>query len=127
MAIVLLLVFSGPVHAQIRMEPAPPPKKVTSEEEKARQQTRWMNKNLDLQLEQYMKVNSINLTYAYRLDSLDRVAGNKHANVEYKAKMKETKEAELKNVLTADQYKQYQEHKEKPAVVKKSPFAAGSY
>ena len=120
MAIVLLFAVSLQVSAQIRMEPPPPPKKVTTEEEKARQQSRWMNKNLDLELEQYMKVNNINLTYARRLDSLNKLPGKGRGD--YAVKMKTTKEAELKAVLTPDQYKIYIEHREKPTTQKKSPF-----
>ena len=122
-AILFMLTVSLQSFAQIRMEPPPPPKKITSEEEKARQQTRWMNKNLDLELEQYMKVNNINLTYAKKIDSLEKHA-DKRAKGDYMAKLKASKEADLRQILTPEQYKMYIAHKEKPTTQKKSPFAS---
>jgi len=117
----------GSAFSQIRGEPDPAPvaHKPTTEEEKAREQTRWMHKNLDLELDQFMQVNNINLTYARKLDSLEKLTDKKIRN-DYRQQLKAQKEQEIKTVLTPDQYKQYVAHKEKQVTLKKSPFA-GTY
>ncbi|MBC7553073.1 MAG: hypothetical protein H7257_03745 [Taibaiella sp.] len=122
--LVLLLCLTLPVVAQVRNESAPP-KHVSMEEENARAQTRWMYKNLSLEAEQYEQVNEINLTYAYKFDSIEKLK-SKAAKTSAKNRIKQTKEARIKAVLTPDQYLQYVAHKEKQASQKKSPFS-GSY
>ncbi len=120
----LLFMTLATSYAQVRTEPKPP-KRTSIEEEKAREQTRWMYKNLTLGTDQYDKVNEINLTYAFQCDSLDRVK-SKGAREEGRNKIKQNKEAQIKAVLTPDQFKQYVAHKEKQVSQKKSPFS-GSY
>ena len=117
----------GSAYSQIRGEPDPVnvTHKPTTEEEKAREQTRWMHRNLELELEQFMQVNNINLTYAHKLDSLDKLADRKLKS-EYRQQLKAKKDQEIKMVLTPEQYKQYIAHKEKQVTLKKSPFA-GTY
>jgi hypothetical protein len=119
-----MLLCIAPVFSQIRVEPKPP-KKASVEEEKAREQTRWMYKNLTLEAEQYEKINEINLTYAFQSDSLDNVR-SKAARNDGKAKIKLVKEEQIKSVLTPEQYKLYVAHKEKQTSQKKSPFS-GTY
>ncbi len=120
----VMLLSNSTVLAQIRVEPKPA-KKASVEEEKAREQTRWMYKNLTLEAEQYEKINEINLTYAFQSDSLDNVR-SKAARNDGKAKIKLVKEEQIKAVLTPEQYKLYVAHKEKQTSQKKSPFS-GTY
>ncbi len=123
-AFLLLFITVATSYAQVRTEPKPP-KRTSLEEEKAREQTRWMYKNLTLGSDQYEKVNEINLTYAFQYDSLDAIR-SKAAREDGKLKIKQNKEAQIKAVLTPDQYKQYVVHKEKQVSQKKSPFS-GTY
>lgn len=119
----LLFIFFN-ITAQIRTEPKPP-KKVSLEEERAREQTRWMYRNLSLEPDQYEKVNEVNLTYAFKADSLDKVRDKALRN-DGKAKIKQSKEVQIKTILSPDQYKQYAAHKDKQTAQKKSPFS-GTY
>ncbi len=116
--------FSLPVVAQVRLEPKPPVKR-SVEEEKAREQTRWMYKNLSLETAQYEKINAINLSFAFKSDSLDRIK-NKVVRAEEKTKIKQAKEEQIKKTLTEEQYKQFTAHREKQTSQKKSPFT-GTY
>ncbi len=124
---IMLLSSSLVAVAQVRNEPGE--KKATIrrsvEEEKAREQTRWMYKNLSLETSQYEKINAINLAYAYKSDSLDKVK-DKVAKKDGKLKIKQNKEEEIKKTLTEEQYKQFTAHREKQTFQKKSPFT-GTY
>ena len=122
--ILLLLVTAFTSFSQVRTEPKPP-RRTSIEEEKAREQTRWMYKNLTLDVEQYEKINEINLTYAFQSDSLDGVR-SKPSREDGKRKIKQSKDSQIKSVLNPEQYKQYVAHKEKQTAQKKSPFS-GTY
>ena len=116
--------FAGGIHAQVRVEPKPAPKR-SVENEKAREQTRWMYKNLSLNTEQYEKVNDINLLYAHKCDSIDKISSTALKNG-YKQQLKKEKENQLKLALTEQQFAQYSLHKDKQTSQKKSPFT-GTY
>ena len=120
----LLFLCQVPLSAQIRTEPRTI-KRTSVEEEKAREQTRWMYKNLTLAPDQYDKVNEINLTYAFQADSLDHIK-SKAVREDGKVKIRQTKDTQIKTVLSPEQYKQYVAHKEKQTAQKKSPFS-GTY
>ncbi len=121
---IILLCFTFPAVGQVRIEPKPPVKR-SVEEEKAREQTRWMYKNLSLESDQYEKINNINLSYAFKSDSLDHIK-NKLVRTEGKLKIKQSKEEQIKKTLTEEQYKQFTAHREKQTSQKKSPFT-GTY
>jgi len=91
-------------------------------EEKAKDETRWMTKNLYLSTEQYDKVKSLNLYYTCLMDGIthlnDRVTISKK-----KSEIIKNKEAEFKAVLSQQQYEQYKSRTEKKIVEKKSPFS----
>lgn len=121
----LILTSPGSVIAQIRTEPKAAPVKVSVEVEKAREQTKWMYRNLTLNTDQYEAVNEINLTYAYKFDSIEKLK-SKSAKSDAKLKIRSDKEARIKSVLTPEQFTQFVAHKEKQTSQKKSPFS-GTY
>lgn len=121
----LILMPSGGVIAQIRTEPKVTPVKVSVEVEKAREQTKWMYRNLTLNTDQYEAVNEINLTYAYKFDSIEKLK-SKAAQNDAKVKIRTDKEARIKSVLSPEQFTQFIAHKEKQTSQKKSPFS-GTY
>ncbi len=128
--LIILVLVSGAnvsqsVVAQVRKEPLGKPMRRTVEEEKAREQTRWMFKNLSLDLDQYDKVNAINLQYAAKFDSVDKIK-SPNLKTEATTKLKKSKEEEIKKVLTEQQFKQYIAHRAKQSTQKKSPFT-GTY
>ena len=125
-AICLVLITSFPIFLQAQVAPAPSKvRKSSVEDEKAREQTRWMYKNLSLERDQYEKVNVANLYYAKKLDSLEKLKDKALKNT-YKQKVKQERDAAIKGVLTSEQYKQYLLHKDKQTAPHKSPFT-GTY
>ena len=99
----LLLVFNI-VYAQKKISSTP--------EERANKLTGWMKTNLKLNDDQAKQVETINLRYANKTQELQS------GSISRKEKMKtlkgndKAKDAELKNVLTADQYNTYQAKKD---------------
>lgn len=73
-----------------------------SPEERAEQQTKHMTSQLGLSPEQAAKVKEINLKYAQQ-------QGEHRGDHESMMKMTETKNAELKQVLTEEQYQKHME------------------
>ena len=105
------------------MRKEPPVKvKVSVEEDKAREQTRWMYKNLNLAADQYEKVNEINLTYAFKIDSVEKLKLN-NLKKDARNKLKLAKEARLREVLTPEQYNLFLKHKNIEQKQTKSPFS----
>lgn len=91
-------------------------------EEKAKDETRWMTKNLYLNTEQYDKVKNLNLYYTCLMDGLTHVTDKVQLSKK-KSEIIKNKEAEFKAVLSQEQFEQYKTRKEKVIVEKKSPFS----
>jgi hypothetical protein len=91
-------------------------------EKNVRLEMEWMQESLGLSMEQYDKVNSIVWLYAKKCDSLDHIQNIK---VRKTGKMQcdQKKDADLKAVLKADQYKTYTSIRNKKHTTSKSPFA----
>jgi hypothetical protein len=95
-------------------------------EERLAKQTEWMTQTLDLDSAKQVKVKELNLKYAKQLRDLRKAdKGNDEVKVdkeEIRAQMKaleEAKEAELKEILTPEQWEKYKAHKSnKPRLVK---------
>ena len=91
-------------------------------EERAAKRTEQMSKDLGLSSEQVAKVNTINLNFARY--SSDVEAAGKGADVEGRTKaLKAKRDAELKAVLTPEQYTKYEEIRAKKQADKKSKDA----
>ncbi len=83
-----------------------------SAEARASKMTEWMKTNLNLTADQLGKVQEINMKYAVRMDSLrTSVTESQARSVAIKTDSDE-KDAELKGILTSDQYKAYLEKKQ---------------
>jgi periplasmic protein CpxP/Spy len=79
-------------------------------EEKAKKQTEWMKKDLQLTDDQAQQIEEINLKYAKKAEARKEALKAEHE------KFKGEKEADLKKVLTPDQYAKFdQERKDKQA------------
>ena len=120
----LMCAYYFPLQAQFKIEHKLA-KKISPEEEKAKDQTRWMYKNLSLDYDQYQKVNALNLAYAHNCDSIDAIKDKLPKN-ELKSKMRAERDALIKKTLTEQQFRQYILHKDKQSTQKKSPFT-GDY
>jgi len=100
-ALLLLVVFSSSVVFGQQMQKRTP-------EQKAENQTRWMQKNLGLTQDQNKKVYDIILYYAQQADNANASAGQ--AKKAEKLEVKRDKDTELRAVLTGEQYQKYQAH-----------------
>ena len=120
-AIFILLIFPCLVHSQVRQEKAYEKPRLC--EEKAKDETMWMIKNLYLNADQYGKVQSLNLYYSCLLESLTHLS-DKWAISKKKTELLKNKDAEFRAVLSEQQYEQYKTHKEKKIEQKKSPFSS---
>jgi periplasmic protein CpxP/Spy len=76
-------------------------------EERAQRQMVWMQQNLSLNDDQNKKVNDILLRYAKQADqTMNAPAGPEKRSA--RMEMQKNKDAELKGVLTGDQFQKYQ-------------------
>ena len=82
-----------------------------SPEERAKQETEWMKKDLALTDAQLVKVDSINLKFAKKRSEMrSQMQGqDREAMMAKMQEMQAQKETELKPVLTEDQLKKYKE------------------
>ncbi len=101
---VLLVINTTTLFAQQPMQPRTP-------EERAQRQTMWMQKNLGLTQDQNKKVYDIMLYHAQQADADKNMAPGPEKKMD-KKELKRDTDAELKEVLTGDQYRQYQQHVE---------------
>ena len=86
--------------------------KNSTPEERAEFQTEWMKSELSLDSSIVPNVYSINLKYSKKMQSIMNSGGSRIQKYrEFKASS-DAKDAELKSVLTKDQYKIYQQRKE---------------
>jgi len=75
-------------------------------EDRAKRQTEMMKEGLSLTTVQEPKVSAINLKYAKKMEEVRKVADTAEQRKSAE-KINKQKEGELKNVLTADQFKLY--------------------
>ena len=117
---IAILLISPSVFAQTKGEKEPDRNRQC--EEKGKDETRWMTKNLYLSSAQYDKVMDLNLYYSCLMDGLNHSADKATASKK-KGEIIKNKEAEFKAVLSKEQFEQYKSRKEKKVVEKKSPFS----
>ncbi len=91
-------------------------------EEKGRDETRWMTKNLYLSTDQYDRVKDLNIYYSCLMDNLSHMPDKSFATKK-KGEIIKNKEAEFKAVLSQEQFDQYKNRKEKKVIQKKSAFS----
>jgi hypothetical protein len=96
-------------------------------EQKAEKMTEWMKTNLGLTDEQLPKVQALNLEYAKMNAELKAAATSQDDKMTQMKKHQEEKDAKLKTILTADQYKTYEAKKAdmKEEMKKKSDGGSG--
>jgi hypothetical protein len=81
-------------------------------EQKAQGLTMLMKVKLLLDTAETTKVGAINLKYAQKTDPIIKGDQGKFAKFKALKELQKSKDAELKGVLTADQFKQYQDMEE---------------
>ena len=81
-------------------------------EERATKLTEWMKTNLQLNGDQVTQVQTINLKYANKNQELQTQSLSRKQKMQILKDNDKAKDAELKKVLTADQYNNYQAKKE---------------
>ncbi|MCB0641621.1 MAG: hypothetical protein KDC44_08275 [Phaeodactylibacter sp.] len=107
----LILVFALFLLAGFKAE-AQPPKGGGGPEEMAAKETQVMTTKLSLDDRQASKVEAINLAYAKKMhEAHEANAGNREAMHEVRTAIDKEKAAELKAVLSPEQYKSYEEMK----------------
>jgi len=80
-------------------------------QERAQNQTQWMQKNLSITDDQGKKIYDIILKYAQQTDAARAEGPGKDRRAEMQA-INSGRENELKAVLTGDQYQKYQAHQQ---------------
>jgi len=80
--------------------------------ERAARLTEWMKSNLQLQDDQVSQVQTINLKYADKNQQLQTATMSRKQKLQVLKDNDKAKDAELKNVFTADQYNAYQAKKD---------------
>ncbi len=75
--------------------------------DRAAKLTEWMKTNLQLTTDQVTPVQEINLKYANKMDDLRKSAKGRRAKMQTMKSDNKAKDAELKKILTADQFKTY--------------------
>jgi len=81
-------------------------------EERAAKLTEWMKTNLELSGEQVTQVQTLNLKYANKTQELQTQSLSRKQKMQILKDNDKAKDAELKNVLTTDQYNNYQAKKD---------------
>jgi hypothetical protein len=100
----IALFFSMPIYAQNIGKDF----KDKTPEERAKFQTDMMKNKLSLKVDQVAKVQAINLSYAEKFDPIIKSNDNKLTRFMRAMDLQKAKDAELKKVFTAEQYKQYE-------------------
>ena len=80
-------------------------------EERANKLTEWMKKDLQLNNNQLSQVQAINLKYAQQNEQLKGSSETKEQKMKTMKETEASRDAELKGVLTADQFKKWQAKK----------------
>ncbi len=101
-------IVSNPVAAQDKADMI----KNSTPEQRAKMQTSMMKAKLQLDTVQVVKVQAINLAAAQKMDPILKSDGRKFAKLRQVKEIDNAKDKDLKNVLTPDQYKQYEVAKE---------------
>jgi len=81
-------------------------------EERATKLTEWMKTNLQLSGDQVTQVQTLNLKYANKTQELQTQSLSRKQKMQILKDNDKAKDAELKNVLTTEQYNNYQVKKE---------------
>lgn len=88
-----------------------PSDQMQSSDARASKMTEWMKSNLNLNADQVSKVQDINMKYAVRMDSVKKSLGDiSDRSVGVKSES-DARDAELKGVLTDQQFKTYLDKK----------------
>ncbi|MDD4226146.1 MAG: hypothetical protein PHS40_12010 [Mariniphaga sp.] len=77
-------------------------------QERAQMQTGWMKENLQLNEQQLLKVDSLNLKYALKMEEVKSTQGRLN-QVKKARSIAEEKDAQLKQILDKTQYETYLE------------------
>lgn len=101
----ILTVISSIAHGQDKKPDSTP-------EQRAQKITAWMKSELNLTPDQEPVVQNINLKYAIQNESLKTSGGGKMAKYKKYKSGQEAKEAELKQVLTQEQFNVYLDKKD---------------
>lgn len=96
--------------------------KISAVETKSRNEMQWMQENLDLTNEQYDMISPICYNYFTKSDSADRIR-DEHTRKMVKDECKKNKDAQIRKLLTSEQYSEYVSRKKKTVKSYKSPFS----
>ncbi len=89
-----------------------------SPEERAKNRTEMMTKELGLTPEQIAKVNTVNITHARGVDDLKGMTDDKVKKERSKA-LRDKRDSDLKGILTAEQFAKMESLREKKKAVEK--------
>jgi len=106
--ITVTILLGKPAIAQTGM----PDFKNSTPEQRAQFQTEMMKGKLKLDAAQESKVQSINLTYARKMQTIIKSDDGRFSKMKQARSLQEAKDQELKNVFTPAQFKQYKDFEE---------------
>jgi hypothetical protein len=104
LAILTFVLFTGSALAQTGAD-----LKNKTPEQRAQFQTEMMTDKLKLSADQTAKVQAINLKYAQKMEPIIKSDAGRFSKFKQAKALLKDKDAELKGVFTADQFKQYQD------------------
>ena len=90
----------------------PTDKQMPSAETRAAKMTDWMKTNLNLTGDQLTQVQALNMKYAVKMDSLRNSSQAKEDKFAAMKSDEAARDAELKGILTDEQYKAYEEKRQ---------------
>lgn len=96
---------AGSLHAQANTSDL----KNATPEQRAQVQTNMMKSKLKLDTGQILKVQAINLKYAQKFEPIIKGSDGRMKKMREAMSLQKQKDAELKQVFTTEQYKQYQD------------------
>lgn len=120
-SVITLILFTSSAMAQHTFSDNKKP------EERAKEQTEWMKKELSLDSTLVEKVHIINLKYANKIENLKNSNAGRRQKFQEFSLLSSDKDSELKKIFTKGQYKAYQKKKNKMRNAVKSKYQGNQF
>ena len=105
----ILTVISALVATNLKAQSSMAGMKNATPAQRAQMQTGMMKSKLKLDTNQVLKVQAINLKYAQKFEPIIKGSDGRMKKMKEAMSLQKQKDAELKQVFTTEQYKQYQD------------------
>ncbi|MBD3749221.1 MAG: hypothetical protein IE931_06985 [Sphingobacteriales bacterium] len=111
---ILFITFTGAFAQKMDLETL----KKMNVDERATYQTELMKSKLYLSQEQLEKISELNVRYSQKMQTIINSSDNKFSKAKAMKNIQDEKEIKLKEILTAEQYREYE--KEKKEMIEKA-------